>query len=80
MKVVSEFEHDIYTLIIYNCEDRNYLGRPEVMLKEDEKISVLSEDERTKLAEKAVEAIIGNGSRNSKGRKKKGPLRRTRRN
>ncbi len=44
------------------------------MLSEDEKISNLPERERRKLAEKAVEAIIG------KSRRKKGPTGRARRN
>ena len=44
------------------------------MLREDEKISNLPESERRKLAEKAVEAIIGK----SRGKKSAGD--RTRRN
>jgi hypothetical protein len=44
------------------------------MLSEDEKISNLPKSERWKLAEKAVEAIVG------KSRAKKGARGRTRRN
>jgi len=47
------------------------------MLTEDEKISVLSKEERMKLAEKAVESIIGGSGK--RGRKK-GTVRRARRN
>ena len=43
------------------------------MLSKEEKVSVLSEARRMALAEKAVEAII------DQSRRKKGPVRRTRR-
>ena len=46
------------------------------MLSEEEKVSVLSKKERMRLAEKAVEAIIG---RDRRGAGKKGAVRRTRR-
>ncbi len=45
------------------------------MLREDEKISVLSKEERMKLAEKAVESVIG---RSRRGERKKGTVHRTR--
>jgi hypothetical protein len=44
------------------------------MLRDEEKISVLSESERMKLAKKAVEAVIGKSRR-----RKKKSVRRTRR-
>ncbi len=45
------------------------------MLSEDEKISVLSKEERMKLAEKAVESIIGRRRRSAR---KKGTVHRAR--
>jgi hypothetical protein len=45
------------------------------MLKEEEKISILSKEERMKLAEKAVDSVVGRG----RARKKR-TVRRARRN
>jgi len=49
------------------------LGESKEMLSKEEKVSVLSESERMKLGERAVEAIMG------QSRRKNGAVRRTRR-
>ena len=62
----------LYTVDVFYV-DRASKGRFISMLNKEVKITTLSESERMELAEKAVEAIIG------QPRRKKGTVRRTRR-